>query len=310
MSQLSSSTPSIDEEKGLTLQPDNERPSIHEKPLEPFQAPPAPEAVSPYHPSQFPDGGKHAYLCLLGGALCLFCSFGWLNALGVFQNYYQMNQLRNYSPSTIAWIPSLQIFMMFLPGPIVGWFYDNHGPKYLIVVGTLFHVIGLMMTSLCTEYYQFILAQGICSPLGLNCIFQASTNSIPTWFLKKRGLSYGIMAAGSGLGGIIFPIMASHLIPEIGFAWTMRTIAFLILGLMIIAFLTVKSRLPPKPRALQLQVFLEPFKDVKFVLITASSFFFFMGIFIPINFIEVIAIHDGMSIRLAGYLLAVLNAAR
>tara|TARA_R110002003_G_scaffold288_14_gene18445 strand:- start:13977 stop:14333 length:357 start_codon:yes stop_codon:yes gene_type:complete len=118
------------------------------------------------------------------------------------------------------------------------------------------------------------------------------------------------MAAGSGLGGIIIPIMATHLIPEVGFGWTMRIIAFLILGLMLTATLTITSRLPPRPRAFELKVFMEPFKDTKFVLVTASSFFFFLGLFIPINFIEVEAIHDGMSTRLAGYLLAVLNAAR
>lgn len=265
--------------------------------------------TSPYHPSQFPDGGAKAFLCLLGGFCCLFCSFGWLNCLGVFQNYYQMHQLSDYSSSSIAWIASIQIFVMFFPGPIVGFVYDNHGPKYLLLFGTFFHVFGLMMTSLCTEYYQFILAQGICSPLGLNCIFQAGTSTIPTWFFKKRGLAYGVMAAGSGLGGIIFPIMASHLIPKIGFGWAMRTIAFMILGLMIVANFTVSSRLPPRPRKFALKVFLEPFKDVRFVLLTVASFLFFMGLFIPINFIEVIAIHNGMSIRLAGYLLAVLNAA-
>lgn len=110
---------------------------------------------------------------------------------------------------------------MFFPGPIVGFCFDNHGPKYLIAVGGFFHVFGLMMTSLCTEYYHFILAQGICSPLGLNCIFNAAIGSLPSWFLKKRGLAYGVNAAGSGLGGFIFPIMASHLIPEIGYAWSM-----------------------------------------------------------------------------------------
>ncbi|KAL6702683.1 hypothetical protein ACN47E_001230 [Coniothyrium glycines] len=270
---------------------------------------PTPESpVSPYHPSQYPDGGKDAYLCLLGGFCCLFCSFGWLNCLGVFQSYYQVNQLREYSSSTVAWIPSLEIFVMFLPGPIVGWVYDNHGPKQILLFGTFFHVFGLMMTSLCTEYWQFILAQGICSPLGLNCIFQAGTSTIPTWFFKKRGLAFGIMAAGSGLGGIIFPIMASHLIPQIGFGWTMRVIGFMIFGLMCIAFLTVSSRLPPKPRAFELEVFVEPFQDTRFVLVVASAFFFFLGLFIPINFIEVEAIAGGMSVRLAGYLLAVLNA--
>jgi hypothetical protein len=61
---------------------------------------------------------------------------------------------------------------------------------------------------------------------------------------------------------------------------------------------------------LKLKVFLEPFKDITFVMLTAASFLFFLGLFIPINFIEVAAIHSGMSIELSGYLLAVLNAAR
>ena len=283
---------------------------IAEKPTEaPAPAPaPASEPINPFHPSQFPDGGKDAWLCLLGSFCCLFCSFGWINCLGVFQNYYQTHQLRDYSPSSIAWIASIEIFMMFFPGPIVGWAFDNYGPKYLLIFGTFFHVFGLMMTSLCTEYYQFILAQAICSPLGLNCIFNAATSTIPTWFLKKRGAAYGIMAAGSGLGGIIIPIMASHLIPQIGFSWTMRAIAFMLLGLLIIASLTIKSRLPPRPRPLRFKVFLEPFTDTRFNLLTLSSFLFFMGLFIPINFIEVQAIANGMSLRLASYLLAILNA--
>ncbi|KAF2021995.1 MFS general substrate transporter [Aaosphaeria arxii CBS 175.79] len=269
---------------------------------------PAPEVISPYHPSQFPDGGRAAWLCLLGSFCCLFCSFGWINCVGVWQNYYQTHQLREYSPSTVAWISSCEIFVMFVPGPIVGFVFDNYGPKPLLFFGTFFHVFGIMMTSLCTEYWHFILAQGICSPLGLNCIFNAGTNTITTWFFKKRGAAFGMMAAGSGLGGIIFPIMVSHLIPKVGFGWAMRICAFLILGLLIIAILTVTSRLPPRPRAFELRVFAEPFKDLRFNLIAVSSFFFFLGLFIPINFIEVQAMANGMSSYLASYLLAVLNA--
>lgn len=171
-------------------------------------------------------------------------------------------------------------------------------------------MFGLMMTSLCTTYWQFILAQGICSPLGLNCIFNAGLNTIPTWFLKKRGLAFGMMAAGSGLGGVIFPIMASHLIPRIGFGWTMRTFGFVILALLFIAIATVKSRLPPRPRKWQLAVFLEPFKDTRYTLTLIPSFFFFFGLFVPINYIEVQALSSGMSQRLAGYMISILNAAR
>ena len=34
--------------------------------------------------------------------------------IGVFQNYYQANQLSAYSTSTVSWIPSTESFMMFI----------------------------------------------------------------------------------------------------------------------------------------------------------------------------------------------------
>jgi MFS family permease len=49
---------------------------------------------------------------------------------------------------------------MFFFGPIIGKVFDSYGPRYLLIVGTFLEVFGLMMTSLASEYYQFILAQG------------------------------------------------------------------------------------------------------------------------------------------------------
>lgn len=53
-------------------------------------------------------------------------------------------------------ISSLEIFFMFFFGPIIGKLYDNYGPRYLLLVGTFLEVFGLMMTSLATEYYQYV----------------------------------------------------------------------------------------------------------------------------------------------------------
>lgn len=92
--------------------------------------------------------------------------------VGSFQQYYEVGPLREYSSSTIAWIPSLQLFCLFAMGPVVGVLYDNYGPRPLIVGGTLLHVFGLMMASLATKYYQFILSQGVCSAVGVACIYQ------------------------------------------------------------------------------------------------------------------------------------------
>lgn len=64
---------------------------------------------------EIPDGGTTAWLVVFGTWCTSFCSFGWINSVGVFQDYYQRHLLSDYSSSTIAWIPSLQIFFaMFM----------------------------------------------------------------------------------------------------------------------------------------------------------------------------------------------------
>jgi hypothetical protein len=41
----------------------------------------------------------------------LFCAFGLTNSHGVYQDYYVRVHLSNYSPSTIGWIGSFQVFL-------------------------------------------------------------------------------------------------------------------------------------------------------------------------------------------------------
>jgi MFS family permease len=57
-------------------------------------------------------------------------------------------------------------------GPIVGTIYDRYGPRWLMLGGSFLHVFGIMMASLGTEYYQILLAQGVCSGIGVSAIFQ------------------------------------------------------------------------------------------------------------------------------------------
>ena len=59
-------------------------------------------------PKSFPEGGAKAWFTVAGASACLFVSFGWVNCVGIFQDYYQTHQLKEYSASNIAWIPALQ----------------------------------------------------------------------------------------------------------------------------------------------------------------------------------------------------------
>lgn len=43
----------------------------------------------------------------------------------------------------------------------------------------------------------------------------------------------GLMACGSSIGGVVLPIFLEKLLPKIGFEWTMRAAACMILGLLV-----------------------------------------------------------------------------
>lgn len=199
--------------------------------------------------------------------------------------------------------------MLFFWGPVAGKFVDDYGPRLPILLGSFMHVFGLMMVSISDKYYQIFLAQAVCSAIGCSFLFYPSIAACGTWFLKHRALAFGTMVAGSSIGGVVMPIMVQKLLPRIGFGWSMRSVAFLILGLLIFGNLTVRSRLPPMRRPIRLMDFLTPFTEVPFLLLAISSFFIYIGGFLPFNFLIVQGQASGMSLDLAQYLIPILNAA-
>ncbi|KAI5295346.1 hypothetical protein KEM52_001668 [Ascosphaera acerosa] len=193
--------------------------------------------------------------------------------------------------------------------PVCGYLFDNHGPAGSNFVGAFLHVFGLMMCSISHEYYQILLSQGVCSAMGAGLLFWPTMYSATTWFDRKRGLALGIAASGSGLGGVIMPIVVEQLLPKVGFGWTMRVCAFIILALCIVINLTVKSRLPPQKKPFEAAAFVRPLREPTFSLTAFGIFLFAFGLFIPFNYIILFGKRWGMSEDLAKYLSSILNSA-
>lgn len=191
-----------------------------------------------------------------------------------------------------------------------GRLFDSYGPRWLLIIGTLTHVFGLMMVSLASKYYQFLLAQGIVSAIGMSAIFNSCMTSVISWFFRRRAAAFGIMVSGSSLGGVIMPIMMNHMIDKVGFPWTVRTLAFMFLFLCGLACLTVRSRFPARPKPLVIEDYLSGFKQLSYVLTVVGSFFFFLGMFLPFNYIILQAQSNGMDPKLTPYLLPIINAVR
>ncbi|KAF2726274.1 MFS general substrate transporter [Polychaeton citri CBS 116435] len=271
-----------------------------------------------------PEEGVKGWLCVVGSFFVLFGSFGFLNAVGVFQSYYQRNYLSDYTPSDISWIFSFQLMSMWAPGPLFGRLTDTYGPSPVLYPCSILCVFALCMTSLATEYYQIFLAQGVAFGIGAGGVFTSSFICVGQWFVKRRGFAIGIASVGSSAGGVAFPLFLDKVIEEVGFAGGVRYTALLIGIVLAIGCLLVTPRLPRKKwdsnaKWLELALFKEP----QFAMYTFGAFCvmsvynhpnFYQArssrwaMWEPFDYISSFALTQGFSNELALALICIINA--
>jgi MFS family permease len=129
-----------------------------------------------------------------------FLHRGIIAAYGEFQGFYEVSYLTSKSPLDIAWIGSSQggayLFVSFLAGPL----FDRGYLRSLLVVGSFLIVFGFMMTSLCHELWQLVLAQGLCIGIGCGMIWVPTIGVMSQWWLKRRAMANGLGSLGAGVG--------------------------------------------------------------------------------------------------------------
>lgn len=231
---------------------------------------------------QFPDGGPQGWMTVAGGFLSAVAGVGVLSGFAVFQNFYSTVGLAAYSPADIAWIGNLQIWGCFAFGLFSGWLSDKFGPQLPMALGSGFVVFGTMMASVSTKYYHFVLSQGVCSALGIGLTFVPSLSVQCQWFLKKRGLVVGLVLSGQNVGGVIWPVVVNNMVNTRGvsFGWTLRTIGFAQLVLMVSATLLMHRRYPrgSEEHTLPAVAFVKHKATMAF---TLAMFIGFLAIYIP-----------------------------
>ncbi|KAF7855424.1 hypothetical protein EAF04_010167 [Stromatinia cepivora] len=230
------------------------------------------EAITPGPP---PDGGTTAWLHVLLTHLVFFNSWGFANSYGIFQQYYTISL--NRPESDIAWIGSVQVFLLFFVGVIGGRASDAGYFHFVFRVGVFLQLLGVFMTSLCESYWQVFLAHAVCVGLGNGLTFCPALSVLSTYFARNRALAVGLAAAGAASGGLVYPVAVNFLLGEVGFPWTLRIVGFIMLAAHIPSILFFKPRLPPyKAGAL---VEWAAFKEPAYTFFTLAMFFNFWGLY-------------------------------
>jgi MFS family permease len=209
---------------------------------------------------------------------------GTIVTFGTYQSYYETVEWIDASPTTIAWIGSVQAFLLLFVGALTGQLFDAGYLRLLLWAGTFFITFGLMMASLARAFWQLLLAQGFCVGLGLGCLLVPSVGTPSTWFIKHRGLAIGCVTAGAAVGGVVLPISQQRLIKEVGFPWAIRIAGFMSLATMSISLAIMRQRLPPRKRGGFFEF--SALKEVEFSLYVSGMLFGIMGFYQPYNYIQ------------------------
>ncbi|KAH9951134.1 MFS general substrate transporter [Amylocystis lapponica] len=243
-------------------------------------------------PISYPDGGLRAWLLVFGLGCGVCATFGFVNAWGVFQAYYEETLLRDTPASNIAWIGSIQYALVFIPGLVFGKLFDLGWFKTPLLISS--------------GYWEFVLCQGIAVGLACGAIFGPIMGIVPHWFKKNLNLAYCAMSIGSSVGGTIFPIIVRNLIQDVGFKWTMRITGFIMLFLLGFCNIFAERRLPPK-KDLGPFFNLRAFKSPAYSLFSASAFVNFLGLYTILTYIDVSAQAAGIPKNFSFYLLPIAN---
>lgn len=104
----------------------------------------------------------------------------------------------------------------------------------------------------------------------------------------------------------MYPILFQKIIPQIGFGWAIRVLAFVMLGTLVLPLCIMKlpTGIRRPPRTFDKTVT----KDYPFQIFAFSSFFGFLGLYIPFFYIQLYSINKGITNNVLVYLLPITNA--
>lgn len=191
---------------------------------------------------EYPDGGVEAYLVVFGSFMGNVTCLGLINSIGAIQAYVSSHQLSDMNVSSISWIFSIYLSLAYALGIISGPIFDRKGARGILIVSTVLIFVGLMGASASTQIYQFILcfiSLGFGNGIGLTPV----VGVINHWFFRKAGFATGVVTSGGSFGGLVFPLILRHTFNVYGYGWSIRILAFINLGCMLLAIAFSKERI-------------------------------------------------------------------
>ncbi|GAA5814561.1 hypothetical protein MFLAVUS_008059 [Mucor flavus] len=241
----------------------------------------------------------------------LFSAF-LAQAISVMQEYFDREVFKGSVDTTeLSFVGTIGFSFCGLMGPVTPFILSMFGARWVLFFGTLLLSSGLVLASFATQVWQLYITQSFMHGMGGALLYIVSMSIAPQWFIKRKGLAMGIMASGSGVGGLIMPIVITSLNESLGGAWCYRIIGIVNFVVSLLATLLLKekpSTVPKKKLNFNAILDFSVCKDPKFVIWCIAGNLSIMAYYIPVFYLPTHATKIGLSPTQGSALVAVFSA--
>jgi len=157
-------------------------------------------------------------------------AYGARNSFSVF--YVVILDEFGWSRASTAGIFSLNVVVYGITAPFAGALVDRFGPKKVLLTGAIILALATALCSMVNTIAHFYLLFGLVGAIGTGLTgYPANAAVLPHWFVRRRGMAFGIFTSGFGLSFLTVSLV-QYFITKFG--WRM---SFILLGILVAVIL-------------------------------------------------------------------------
>jgi len=174
------------------------------------------------------SGFFHGYLIVGLAFIIMFVFWGAFYAFGIFFKPI-LNEF-GWTRAMTAGAFSLCSIVQGLLGIAMGGLTDKFGVRVVMTLCGLLLGVGYLLMSQLSVIWQLYLFYGAIIGAGMGGSFAPLMSAVARSFMRRRSMMTGIVAAGTGFGGLIAPPVVGRLVSNYG--WR---VSYVILGGIVLA---------------------------------------------------------------------------
>jgi MFS family permease len=171
----------------------------------------------------------HGWLVVAVGFILLLLMFGTRLSFGLYIK--PMAESFGASRACISGSQSLYMIMYAVFALIAGSLSDKYGPKRVLVAGSIFMGVGMLLASQITSVWQYYLSYGVLVGIGSGSVYVPVIGAVSKFFTRHRNFAIGITTSGSGFGIYLIPPFMEKVVEAQGWHTAFFYTALLLLGI-------------------------------------------------------------------------------